>query len=87
MNLSVGRFPSGVEGICNNFYGEFSKNDAKDCIKAMEKLETGKDPVPYNVNRGGGDRLIPFNREFGGLSLNIESSQSDRVLRQMHDPG
>ena len=64
MNHSLA-FPSGVEGICNQFYGEFSKPDARSCSKAIDLLETGSDKVTYTVNRGGGAHALPFNRESG----------------------
>ena len=76
MNHSLA-FPSGMEGICNKFYGEFSKSDARDCSKAISLFETGSDKVTYTVNRGGGDHALPFNRESGQTILQTSRVSSN----------
>lgn len=61
-------FPAGSEGICMNYYGAFSKANARDCVRALKSLEKGSDRVSYTVNQGGDSHSLP---------INVESGQSD----------
>lgn len=58
-------FPLGTEGICNAFYGTFTKADARDCVQALSRFRRGSEPIEYSVNTGHGDYQIPFNHESG----------------------
>lgn len=58
-------FPVGSEGLCFDYYGQFSKSDARDCIRAIKILETGSSKVEYTVNRGGDTHVLPFTVQSG----------------------
>lgn len=69
MNTTLGDvpFPAGSEGLCFPFYGEFSKADVKDCVKALSLMDPSETKQTYSVDRGRGDYQIPLYRQSGSL--------------------
>lgn len=59
MNNSL-TFPAGSEGVCIDYYGAFTKADARDCIRALQSLEKGPDKVTYTAHQRGDSHNLPF---------------------------
>lgn len=67
--------PAGSEGICMDYYGAFSKANARDCVRALKSLEKGPDKVTYTVNQRGDSHALPFSVKSG---QSIQSSVKAR---------